>query len=175
MQPIDSRRLTYQPLTPDDWPFFLQLYQDRQVMAFVADPRPLDAIRAAFDARLPTWQPGASHWLCLLMRDKESGSPVGLTGYLHHEPALAEVGFLLDPAWQGIGYAHESLRTLCEFAFGSGGVRKLTATVTAGNLASRKVLEKSGFQLEGTLRESWFLDGRWQDDWLFGLLKHEYR
>ena len=67
----------------------------------------------------------------------------------------------------------ESLRALCRAAFTEAGYRKLTATVTAGNVSSKAVLEKTGFVQEGTLRESYFLAGRWQDDWLFGLLKRE--
>lgn len=50
----------------------------------------------------------------------------------------------------------------------------MTATVTAGNAASRRVLEKSGFRLEGELRESYRLAGVWRSDWLFGLLAHEF-
>jgi Acetyltransferases, including N-acetylases of ribosomal proteins len=46
--------------------------------------------------------------------------------------------------------------------------------VTVGNIASRNVLEKVGFRLEGELRENYFLAGRWHNDWLFGLLKKEY-
>ena len=55
-----------------------------------------------------------------------------------------------------------------------GGLRRLTACVTEGNQASRHVLEKVGFILEGTLRESYWLQQRWQNDWLLGLLKQEY-
>jgi RimJ/RimL family protein N-acetyltransferase len=47
--------------------------------------------------------------------------------------------------------------------------------VTAGNRASKRLLEKSGFVLEGELRESYQLAGRWHNDWLFGLLKKEYQ
>lgn len=28
--------------------------------------------------------------------------------------------------------------------------------------------------LEGELRESYFLAGQWQNDWLFGLLSHKF-
>jgi RimJ/RimL family protein N-acetyltransferase len=45
------------------------------------------------------------------------------------------------------------------FAFNQGGIRRLTATVTAGNIASRALLEKSGFRLEGELRESYSFPG----------------
>ncbi|SQA98850.1 Uncharacterised protein [Cedecea neteri] len=64
---------------------------------------------------------------------------------------------------------------MCAFAFAEVGIRKLVATVTAGNIPSKKVLEKVGFQQEGTLRENYWLNERWQDDWIFGLLAREFR
>lgn len=72
------------------------------------------------------------------------------------------------------GYGFESLRAVCNFALTQGNIRRLTATVTAGNIASRRLLAKTGFQLEGELRESYFLSGQWHNDWLFGLLKKEF-
>ena len=93
---------------------------------------------------------------------------------MHREADCAEVGFLFAPSAQGKGYGFESLRAVCDFALTQGNIRRLTATVTAGNIASRRLLEKTGFQLEGELRESYFLSGQWHNDWLFGLLKKEY-
>jgi hypothetical protein len=43
-----------------------------------------------------------------------------------------------------------------------------------GKCRLRRLLEKARFRLEGELRESYYLAGRWQNDWLFGLLRHEY-
>lgn len=77
-------------------------------------------------------------------------------------------------AAQGKGYGFESLQALCDYAFHQGGIRRLTATVTAGNIASRRLLEKARFRLEGELRESYYLGGRWHNDWLFGLLQRDY-
>ena len=87
----------------------------------------------------------------------------------------AEVGFLLTPEAQDKGYGTESLHAVCDYAFTHGGLRRLTACVTAGNEASRRLLEKIGFIHEGTLRESYWLQQTWRDDWLFGLLKREYQ
>jgi hypothetical protein len=77
--------------------FFLALQQDQQVMRYVAEDRPQEAIREAFESRLPAWSPGSEHWLCLVVRDSATQTPLGVTGYRHHEADCAEVGFLFAP------------------------------------------------------------------------------
>ncbi|STR43242.1 acetyltransferase [Klebsiella michiganensis] len=103
---------------------------------------------------------GRGHWLCLVVRDRYTHAPLGLTGYQHHAPDSAEAGFLFAPRAQGKGYGYESLRALCDYAFSAGGIRRLTATVTAGNLASKNLLQKVGFHQEGELRDCYWLNGR---------------
>ena len=175
MNALQTSRLCLSPLCEADWPQFLALQQDSAVMRYVSDPRSEEEIRAAFESRLPQWSPGCTHWLCLMVREKESGRPLGVSGYIQREPDIGEVGFLFFPAVQGKGYGTESLRAVCDFAFSAGGLRRLIATVTAGNLASRGALEKVGFRLEGELRENFLLEGKWHNDWIFGLLSREYR
>lgn len=175
MVTLRSERLDYRSLTEEDWPFFLSLYQDPRVMRYVSDPLPEARVRELFDVRLPPWEVGSSHWLCLVMREQATGMPVGLTGLVVRGDGMAEVGFMLASEFHGRGYGTESLRAVCRFAFAEADFRKLTAVVTAGNIASRAVLENTGFVLEGTLRESYLLGGHWHDDWTFGLLKREFR
>jgi RimJ/RimL family protein N-acetyltransferase len=174
MPALITSRLTCSPLQEQDWPFFLSLQQDPAVMRFVAQNRPVADIRDAFESRLTPWISGSTHWLCLVVRDTARQIPLGVTGYIHREEDCAEVGFLFAPPAQGKGFGFESLQALCDFAFTQGNIRRLTATVTVGNMASRKLLEKTGFRLEGELRESYSLAGIWHNDWLFGFLKKEY-
>lgn len=150
MPVLMTSRLNCSPLQEHDCPFFLALQQHPDVMRFVAENRPVAAIREAFDSRLPLWTPGSTHWLCLVVRDATSQAPLGVTGYIHREDDCAEVGFLFAPEAQGKGYGFESLQALCDYAFREGGLRRLTATVTAGNVASRRLLEKAHFRLEGS-------------------------
>jgi len=169
-----TERLIGTPLQQEDWPFYLSLQQHPDVMNFVADARPESMIAEGFNARLAPWSPGSEHWLCLVVRARDTGEALGVTGYIHRDTDCAEVGFLFAPAAQGRGYGYESLRALCDYAFSTGGIRRLTATVTAGNIASKRLLEKTGFIQEGELRQSYYLAGKWHNDWLFGLLKDEY-
>ncbi|MCW3479102.1 GNAT family N-acetyltransferase [Neisseriaceae bacterium JH1-16] len=163
-------------LHAQDWPLFLRLHREPGVLDHVADPMDEAQIRQRFDERLPAWHIQAPYGLCLLISEREDGQPVGVTGFLgawqpHRQ---AEVGYLLLPEQQGRGYATESLREVVRFALVDCGYHKLTATVTAGNAGSRKVLEKVGFRLEGVLREHFLLRGEWCDDWVFGLLHSEW-
>lgn len=171
---LNTPRLICSPITEQAWPFFLRLQQDPEVMRYIAVSRPEEEIRRAFTARLPPWSPGSRHWLCLLVSDRATQTPLGVTGYIHHEDDCAEVGFLFAPEAQGKGYAGESLRALCSYAFNEGGIRRLVATVTAGNLPCRRLLEKTGFVLEGELRQAFRLADAWHNDWVFGLLRQEY-
>ena len=175
MPVLTTSRLICSPLQAEDWPFYLSLQQQPEVMRYVCDARPVALIREAFEPRLQPWTPGSAHWLCLVVRDTASQTALGMTGYIHRDVDCAEVGFLFAPQAQGQGYGYESLRALCDYAFEQGSIRRLTATVTAGNKASRGLLEKTGFVLEGELRDNFFLAEAWHNDWLFGLLKREYQ
>nr|VUD34337.1 putative acetyltransferase [Raoultella sp. NCTC 9187] len=115
MPELLTPRLRCSPLQLDDWSFFLALQRDPQVMLYIADSRPLAEIREAFDSRLSPWTPGARHWLCLIVRDRQTHEPLGMTGYRHHEDDCAEVGFLFTPQAQGKGYGYESLQALVRF------------------------------------------------------------
>lgn len=176
--PIDvtSPRLTYRPLKQEDWPFYLALSQDRSVMKYISDPRSAEEIRTlSFDVRLPAWYKGCTHWLCLVIEEKTTGHPAGFCGFIDRGGGVAESGFILATEAQGKGYGSESLHAIIAFCFEQQGYRKMTATVTAGNVASRRTLLSAGFIQEGTLRQNFFLNGQWQDDWIFGLLKQAYR
>jgi RimJ/RimL family protein N-acetyltransferase len=56
-----------------------------------------------------------------------------------------ELGYFLKPSAWGKGYATDIARRLLEFAFRESPLEELVASVHDENLASKKVLEKSGF------------------------------
>lgn len=165
---LTTPRLSLHTMTEADWPLFLQLQQDPRVMAFVADPCSEETIRAHFEARLPAWDKTSHHWLCLVIREKATGAALGVTGFLPEwEPfRQAEMGYMMLPEAQGQGYASEALAAVCEFAFDTCGFHRLKALVVEGNRASRRVLEKCGFEWEGTLKDNYQLAGEWESDWL---------
>lgn len=174
---LSTTRLNLRSLQAADWPFFLKLHQDASVMRYVHDMYTETEVLARFQHRLQPWFKEADHWLCLLIEDKNSGEPIGVTGmqasWLPYRQA--EIGFLLDPQYQGLGYGKESSLALLQFAFHSCGFHKINATVTAGNEPSLALLTKLGFVQEGRLRDNFQLQGEWYDDIKLGLLAKEFQ
>ena len=64
--------------------------------------------------------------------------------------AIGEIGYMiLTPFWsQGIGT--EAVRQICEIAFQELALEHIIGQVFPENVASARVLEKNGFQFEGT-------------------------
>lgn len=86
----------------------------------------------------------------------------------------AEVGFWLGKPFWNLGIATKALDVFCKYLFDSYNFNRLTANVFEGNEASRKVLEKNGFVLEGRQRKSVFKENKFIDHYIYGLLKEEF-
>jgi RimJ/RimL family protein N-acetyltransferase len=84
------------------------------------------------------------------------------------------IGYSLSPSMQGRGYVNEALRLLIEFAWTTLDLQRLEADTDPGNDASRHVLERLGFVLEGSMRKRWFVHGKWHDASWYGLLREDY-
>lgn len=85
----------------------------------------------------------------------------------------AELGYYLAEDCWGRGIMTDAVRRLCAHVFSTTDVLRIYAVVFADNPASCRVLEKAGFQCEGTLRRSAVKNGRILDLRLYALLKAE--
>ena len=82
----------------------------------------------------------------------------------------AELGYWLgEPFWRK-GIMTEAVQKMCEEAFRRYKLIRIYAEPFSTNLASRGVLEKAGFQLEGIKRKSIFKNGCIQDSYLYSIL-----
>jgi ribosomal-protein-alanine N-acetyltransferase len=86
----------------------------------------------------------------------------------------ASMGYCLDEAAWGHGYATEGASALLHWAFDTVDLNRVQAEADTRNAASARVLEKLGFVLEGTLREDCVVDGVVSDSWVYGLLRREW-
>lgn len=86
----------------------------------------------------------------------------------------ASLGYCLTQRAWGYGYATEAARVLLQWAFGALDLNRVQAETDTRNVASARVLEKLGFELEGTLREDCIVNGDVSDTWVYGLLRRDW-
>ncbi len=86
----------------------------------------------------------------------------------------AELGYWLGKKYWGKGLMTEAVKLVLKFAFEKLKLHRVYANLFEENVASRRVLEKSGFKLEGVARECRFRYNKWHNELKFGILKQEY-
>jgi RimJ/RimL family protein N-acetyltransferase len=100
---------------------------------------------------------------------------MGVVGLVHEpEHKRAELGYWLGRQYWNSGYMTSAIEMILGYAFGVLKVNKVYANVFGTNEASKKVLIKNGFYLEGTLKQHCSRMGTLHDLMCFGILKENY-
>jgi RimJ/RimL family protein N-acetyltransferase len=109
----------------------------------------------------------------IMVDDKVVGS-IGIfrQGNIHSQ--TAELGYYIAEEYWGKGIMTEVVKQICEYVFGDSDIIRIYAEPFAYNIASCRVLEKVGFQYEGTLRSNAVKNGKVIDMKMYSLIKEEY-
>lgn len=92
-------------------------------------------------------------------------------GNIHRQ--TAELGYYVAEEYWGGGIMTEAVKQICEYVFSKSDILRIYAEPFAYNAASCRVLEKMGFQYEGTLRSNAVKNGKVIDMKMYSLLKTE--
>lgn len=92
-------------------------------------------------------------------------------GNIHRQ--TAELGYYIAEEYWGKGIMTEAVKQICEDVFANSDIIRIYAEPFAYNVASCRVLEKVGFQYEGTLRSNAVKNSKVIDMKMYSLLKEE--
>jgi len=176
--PVRTERLSLRPAEQRDaattFAFRSLPEVSHWVTAQVTDP---DAWEAGYGDRLPDTliieQDGVvigdlmlrydDPWSQLEVREQAVGTQI-------------EVGYTLDPAHAGRGYATEAVLAALRICFEELGVRRVIAQCFADNVASWRLMERVGMRREQhSVKDSLHRSGEWLDGLLYALLREEWR
>ena len=96
---------------------------------------------------------------------------LGLDSAVHRSASL---GYGLRSDQWGRGLTTEAAWLIINFGFETLGLHRIWATHHPENLASRRVLDKLGFQEEGRRRDDRCVRGRWHDSVVCSILDDEW-
>ncbi|PYE87380.1 GNAT family N-acetyltransferase [Bacillus sp. 196mf] len=111
-----------------------------------------------------------------IIADKKSNKYIGDIGVFGFEPIhnRIEIGFKLQQAHWNKGIMSECIQKVLEFSFLKNQYNRVEALVDPRNKGCQMTLKKSGFTLEGTLREYEFENGQYIDLQLYSIIKREF-
>ncbi len=81
-----------------------------------------------------------------------------------------ELGYKFDQRFWGKGYAREGISKCLWIAFQELGLHRVEAQVLKGNLHSKRLLYRLGFEPEGVRKQNVKIHGEWRDHELYALL-----
>lgn len=151
---LETERLVLRAPRIEDMAWIAELADNRKVAEMTANiPHPYGmADAAAFVANLPAGRDAVTFAIFL----KTDGSnpigppiPVGMCGFVRRSEAAPEIGYWIGEPYWDKGIATEAVRALIDYAFGDLGLEALVAAARVVNPASRRVVEKCGFQWTG--------------------------
>ena len=106
--------------------------------------------------------------------EKKDGAKIGWMGHFRNGGFL-EIYYYLLPNERRKGYGTEAIMIMVDYLFLSRDLTRIQATCDPDNIASNKVLEKTGFKKEGTIRKGGYNVGRIVDDCLYGITREEWK
>ncbi|MDQ8029253.1 MAG: GNAT family protein [Brevundimonas sp.] len=132
-----------------------------------------DLTRAAFRRRLSIYQrelDAGNAWPFFVFIDhgRTLAGAITLSNVRRGVAETGTIGYWIGRRFAGQGLATASVTAMRDFAFTDLKLHRVEASCVPHNTASRRVLEKSGFALEGKARAYLKINGAWADHLLFG-------
>lgn len=148
----------------DDRPALLEAFADAETQRYrssrIAD---LDAATDYIRTREREWASDERYtWV---VADQTTGALLGEVDLKNIDPVdrTAELSCWTHPAHRGKGIITPAIQAVLRFAYGGLELHHISYQHAASNQVSRRVAEKCGFTLDGTLREAIVIDDKAED------------
>ncbi|CAM3808077.1 GNAT family N-acetyltransferase [Mesobacillus thioparans] len=107
---------------------------------------------------------------------KEQGVVIGSCGFhnIVSKHFRSEIGFELSQDLWGKGIAAEAVEAIINYGFQHMNFQRIEALIEPPNCSSQKLVEKLGFINEGLLRDYEFTRGKFDDLFMYSLLKQDF-
>ena len=175
--PLRTERLLLRAAVPSDLPALLSYYADPLVVRHLLHDVLDEALAAEklekFQANTAPSAPGDALSL-VVEHDGEVIGDLMLRLTAGDPPSVAEIGWVLNPASAGQGFATEAARAVIELGFNHFGLHRIFAQLDARNTSSARLCERLGMTKEAHFRKDFWSKGEWTDSLHYGLLREEW-
>lgn len=101
-------------------------------------------------------------WGIILKENDLLIGTIGFNRWITQFGNFAVLGYDLDSAYWRNGYSYEAGRAVIEYGYNIMKLHRIEADIDTDNIASKKLLEKLEFELEGIHRDRFYWGGKYQ-------------
>jgi ribosomal-protein-alanine N-acetyltransferase len=178
----ETEHLLLRPVTVADAPAFLDYYTRNSAYLERWEPaRPDDFYtverqRDILETHVRTAAEGGMQAFAILPKDdpRTLAGRIAIDNIVRGVFQSATVGYSIDQAHTGKGYATEAVAGALEFAFKVLQLHRIQAGTMISNERSQRVLLKNRFRHEGTALRYLNINGRWEDHHLYAITSEEW-
>jgi len=173
---LKGKRIILRKLKPSDASSIAKYANDKGVYRYtlrIPYPYKLKDAKDFIKITNKEWKKGTKYRFGIVF-NKEVIGTISLED-IKQDHKKAELGYWIGRPFWGKGITSEAVHLILDFAFNDLKLNRISAYTFTPNKASQKVLLKNGFKKEGLVRENVQKDGKFYDDYVFGLLKKEYK
>jgi RimJ/RimL family protein N-acetyltransferase len=179
MEPIATERLVLRPFTLADFDALHAYRSRRDVTRWLPwDAQTEDEVRVALAKKVASVAIAEEgDVLALAITRMDTGAVVGdvILAYVSAEHRTGEIGYIMHPDHQGLGFTTEACRVMLRIAFEDLGLHRVFGRIEPRNVASARVLEKLGMRREALFVENELIKGEWENEAVYAILDREWR
>jgi RimJ/RimL family protein N-acetyltransferase len=177
-EPIHTERLTLRAFTAGDVEGVLASYSNPDVVRYLYSDvldraRIIDVVTNRIRQNKVAVE---GDTLQVAVEHRATGAYVGemILHLVSKQHRQADVGYVIDPDHQGLGYAHEGMTALIGLAIDRLEVHRIVGRADARNTASLAVMRGLGMRQEGYFVQSEYVKDEWCDEVIFAVLAPEW-
>ncbi len=165
-------RVTLGPLAPEHLENYCRWFGDPEVTRYLHrdNPPSLREEQEWFEHAVAS----QSQVVWGLFAEEHHIGSIGLTEIDWRHRRATSGTLIGEKSWWARGVATEAMEIRTRYAFDELGLEKLITTVDEANHASRRALERVGYQTAGVYRRHRFSQGTWADVWIGELLRADW-
>ena len=169
---LQGKHISLRALEPEDLEFLYRIENDPQFWEVSHTQTPFSRFLLKQYLENSHQDIYESKQLRLMIVEQEDGKTLGMIDLFDFNPQhqRAGVGILIDPTFQGKGYATDALNTLIAYCFSTLNLHQLFANIAPDNTKSIQLFEKAGFQLVGEKKDWLLVNGTYKNELIFQLI-----
>lgn len=172
---VETERIIIRPYKTNDLEKSYKLMQDKELYEFLHfDVMTFEEYQFLFNWLLQSYDSVGNNFkysFAIFLKDtNELIGWVGI-GNLDCISGEKEIYYLIGKQFQGKGYAFEAAREIIKYGFTNLGLNRIVAKVNPKNIASKRIIEKLGFNFEYVLENLTEEHAECNGEYLYSLIK----